>query len=230
MMNNEIYGYSILVVEDENILRKDYVMYLEMMFQSVYESTNGEEAYSIYKEKKPDILIVDINIPKLNGLELLEKIRKNDPITKAIILTAYKDNDFLYKATSLKLTQYLVKPISRKVLKLALNKVIDELENFTITAIKNKILGDGYIWNYDKKELTSKGKIIYLTNKEKMVFKLFMDNLDSVLSVDTILYSVWNSSIEVNNNTLKTMLKKLRKKLPSDTIKNIHGVGYTISS
>ncbi len=229
-MNNDKYGYTVLFVEDEIELRKNYVMYLEMMFEDVYEASNGVEAYSIYKEKNPDILIVDINIPKLNGLDLLKKIREYDHTTKAIVLTAHKDKDFLLKASSLKLTEYLIKPISRTALQLALDKVIDELKNFTTIAIKNKILGSGYIWHNDTKELIYNGKIIYLTNKEQMLFKLFMDNLDSVLSVDTILYSVWHESIEVNITTLKTLLKKLRRKLPQDMIKNVHGVGYKINS
>ena len=229
-MNDKQYKYTILFVEDEVILRKNYAMYLEMMFETVYEASDGEEAYTIYKEKKPDILIVDINIPKLNGLDLLKKIREHDHRTKAIMLTAHRDKDFLLRATSLKLTEYLVKPISRTVLDSALNKVIDELKNFTTIAIKNKILSNGYMWNYDTRELSCNGKIINLTKKEQMVFKLFMDNLDLVLSVDTILYNVWDDNIEANSSTLKTLLKNLRRKLPKDMIKNVHGVGYKINS
>jgi len=230
MMTDDTYGYSILFVEDEVSLRKNYVIYLEMMFETVYEATDGVEAYTIYKEKKPDILIVDINIPKLNGLELLEKIRQNDHTSRAIVLIAHKDKEFLLKATSLKLTDYLVKPISRTALQLSLDKVIDELKNFTTVAIKKQILGHGYMWNYTRKELTCNGIIIQLTNKEQMVFMLFMDNLNSVLSVDTILYSVWDDNLEANEATLKTLLKNLRRKLPDEMIKNVHGIGYKINS
>lgn len=227
-MDDKKYGYSILFVEDELVVRKNYVMYLEMMFESVYEATDGEEAYKIYKEKKPDILIVDINIPKLNGLELLQRIREHDHMTKAIVLTAHKDKDFLLQATSLKLTDYLVKPISRKALQHSLDKVMDELKNFTITATKNKILADGYIWNYNNQELSCNGKTIPLTNKEKMVLILFMNNLNSVLSKDDIIYNIWDEYLDTHEAALKTILKKLRKKLPKEMIKNIHGIGYKI--
>jgi len=229
-MTDDKYGYSILFVEDEVSARKNYVIYLKMIFEYVYEAVDGIEAYNIYKEKKPDILIVDINIPKLNGLELLQKVRQHDLITKAIVLTAHKDKDFLLQATRLKLTDYLVKPISRTTLQQSLDKVMDELRNFRTIAIKKQIFNDGYMWNYDSEELTCNGKIIHLTNKEKILFILFMANLNSVLSVNRILYYIWNDNPEGNVDTLKTLLKKLRKKLPREMINNIHGIGYKINS
>ena len=228
MVKNDKYGYSILFVEDEVQLRKNYVMYLKMMFETVYEASDGVEAYNIYKEKKPDILIVDINIPKLNGLELLQKIRKYDHTSKAIVLTAHKDKDFLLEAARLKLTDYLVKPISRKELQLSLDNVIAELKSFTTTAIKNQILKDGYIWNYDREELTCNGKRVHLTNKEKMLLILFMNNLNSILSADKIIYSIWNEYLESHDAALKTILVKLRKKLPKGMIKNLHSLGYKV--
>ena len=84
------------------------------------------------------------------------------------------------------------------------------------------------MWNYDNEELRCHGKNIILTNKERILFMLFMSNLNSVLSVDTILYSVWNENLEANITTLKTLLKNLRRKLPAEMIKNVHGLGYKI--
>lgn len=226
MINNEKYKYSILMIEDEVQLRKDYFMYLEMLFESVYEAEDGEEAYRIYKEKKPDILIVDIHIPKLNGLKLLEKIRQYNHTTKAIVLTAHKDTRSLLEATSLKLTDYLVKPVSRRSLEQSLMKVINELRNFKTSSIKNQIFDNGYMWDYENQELTRNGQRIILTHKEQMLFMLFISNLNSTLSVNTILYNVWNNNLETNVNSLKTLLKNLRRKLPKKMIENIHGVGY----
>lgn len=229
-MNDEKYGYSILFVEDEVALRKNYVMYLKMVFESVYEAADGIEAYNIYKEKKPDILIVDINIPMLNGLDLVAKIREYDHMSKAIVLTAHKDKDFLLKATKLKLTDYLVKPVSREELYLSLMKVMDELKKFTTVTIRTQVFNDGYIWNYDSEELTCNGKTIHLTNKEKIIFILFMNNLNSALSIEKIIYSVWDEYIEGQEDAFKTILKKLRKKLPKGMILNIHSIGYKINS
>lgn len=229
-MNNEKYNYSVLFIEDEEELRKNYVMFLKMYFETVYEASDGEEAYQIYKDKKPNILIVDINIPKLNGLDLLKKIRESDHSTKAIVLTAHKDKDFLLKATSLKLTEYLVKPISRKALQISLDKVMSELKNFTTFSIKNKIFSDGYLWNYDSEVLSCHGTTIILTHKEQMLFSLFMNNLNTVLSIETILYHVWSDNPEIHFTTLRTLLKNLRRKLPKEMIMNVHGLGYKVES
>ena len=135
-MTQSVYPYKILFVEDEKAIRENYITYLKTFFAEVFEAEDGVKAYELYKLKKPDIMIVDINIPKLNGLELLERIRENDYTTKAIMLTAHTDKSFLLKATTLKLTKYLVKPVNRKDLKDALELVIDELLNFDIQSIQ----------------------------------------------------------------------------------------------
>jgi len=122
------YPFKILFVEDEKAIRDNYIQYLKIFFSEVYEAEDGDKAYQIYNEKKPDIIILDINIPKLNGLDLLKKIRENDYITKVIMLTAHTDKKFLLDASSLQLTRYLVKPVSRKNLKEALEHSIEELQ------------------------------------------------------------------------------------------------------
>ncbi len=229
-MNNDKYGYSILFVDNEVGLRENYVSHFRKLFEAVYEADNGEKAYKIYKIKKPDILIIDINISKLNGLELLYMIRKYDPISKAIILTSNEDKDTLLQATSLKLSDYLIKPISKVLLQQSLDKVIYELSNFKTIAIKTQIFNDGYIWNYDCQELRCNGKVIHLTNKEKIVLVLLINNVNNILTKDKIIYTLWNEYIEGHEASLKTILFKLRKKLPKDMIKNIHGIGYKIDS
>lgn len=220
--------FNILLIEDEKILRENYVAYLKIFFNEVYEAKDGEEAYEVYREKKPHILIVDIDLPKLNGLDLLKKIREEDHTTKAIVLTAHSDQSFLLKAASLKLTEYLVKPVSRKKLQDALYKVLNELSNFKTIPIKRVTLEDGYSWDYELNELYENSEAVSLTNKEKTVFTLLISNLNHTFSHDDIIYEVWNDLNEGGLDTLKTVIKNLRRKLPKDTIKNVFGVGYKI--
>ena len=108
-MNIDVKEYDILFIEDEEAIRANYVKYLQRHFRNVYEAQDGEEAYEIYKKKKPHILVVDINIPKLNGIELLKKIREDDHTTKALMLTSHTDTNYLLDAASLQLTKYLIK-------------------------------------------------------------------------------------------------------------------------
>ena len=228
-MKNKKHPYKILLIEDEKQLRDNYVEYLEFYFDEVYQARDGEEGYKVYKKIKPHILIIDINIPKLNGIELLKKIRKTNHTIKAVMLTAHTEKEILIEASELKLTKYLVKPISNKDLNNTIEQVVLELITFKTSTIKQVALKDGYSWNYDKQELTQNNQTINLTNKEKKIFLLLISTPNKVFSNNEIIEEVWEF---YSNNTIgsfKTTMKNLRKKLPEDTIRNIFGVGYKIN-
>ena len=223
------YPYKILFVEDEKVIRENYVTYLKMFFSEVFEAEDGEKAYELYKLKKPDIMIIDINIPKLNGLDLLERIRENDYSTKAIMLTAHSDKSFLLKAVGLKLTRYLVKPVSRKDLKEALKLTIDEVLKFNVITVQKIDLPDDYSWDFQLKELKYHNVIVELTNKEKIFLELLFSHKNRVFTYDEISDYVWGYDDSIPLNGLKNIVKRLRKKLPEDTILNIFNEGYKIN-
>ncbi len=223
------YPYKILFVEDDQVIRENYVTYLKMFFSEVFEAEDGEKAYELYKLKKPDIMIIDINIPKLNGLDLLERIRENDYSTKAIMLTAHSDKSFLLKAVGLKLTRYLVKPVSRKDLKEALKLTIDEVLKFNVITVQKIDLPDDYSWDFQLKELKYHNVIVELTNKEKIFLELLFSHKNRVFTYDEISEYVWGYDDSIPLNGLKNIVKRLRKKLPEDTILNIFNEGYKIN-
>jgi DNA-binding response OmpR family regulator len=224
-----VYPYKILFVEDEEATRKNYVTYLKMLFEDVFEAEDGEEAYKIYKEKKPDIMIIDINIPKLNGLELLKKIREKDHKTKALMLTAHTDKDLLLESISLKLTKYLIKPISRKNLKEAIELTIKELKDYSILPVKKIDLPQDYYWDIELKDLRHHNCQVELTNKERSFLSLLFSQKNRVFTYDDIFEYVWGFDEEISLNSLKNMIKRLRKKLPEDTIVNVFNEGYKVS-
>ena len=224
-----IYPYKILFVEDEKAIRENYITYLKTFFAEVFEAEDGEKAYELYKLKKPDIMIIDINIPKLNGLDLLERIRENDYSTKAIMLTAHSDKSFLLKAVGLKLTRYLVKPVSRKDLKEALKLTIDEVLKFNVITVQKIDLPDDYSWDFQLKELKYHNVIVKLTNKEKIFLELLFSHKNRVFTYDEISDYVWGYDDSIPLNGLKNIVKRLRKKLPEDTILNIFNEGYKIN-
>jgi len=227
-MNNKKIEYSLLFIEDEDDTRKNYVRYLQRYFENVYEARDGEEGYRIYLDKKPDILIIDINIPLLNGLDLLKKIRQKDHTTRAIMLTAHSEKHFLLEAVSLKLTNYLVKPITRDELKSALHQVIEEITQFSINSKKLLRLKDNHTWNLESKELFKEHTSVILTTKEKMILEILFNNLNQDISYDTIIVEVWDSFEKDKISSLKTLIKNVRKKLPEDTITNVYGIGYKV--
>jgi len=221
-----LYPYKILFIEDEEATRVNYVSYLKTLFSEVYEADDGEKAYKLYKEKKPDIMIIDINIPKISGLELLKKIREDDYKTKAIMLTAHTKTAFLLDAASLKLTKYLVKPISRKELKDAIELTISELSKYSVLAIKKIDLPQNHSWNSELKELRYYNSLIKLTSKERSFLELLFSHKNRVFTYDEIFEYVWDYEDDVSINGLKNIVKRLRKKLPEDLIVNIFNEGY----
>lgn len=228
-MSENTLEYSVLFIEDEVAIRENYVRFLKTKYKEVYEAEDGEEAYKIYKEKKPQILIVDINIPKLNGIELLKRIRKTDQTTRVIILTAHADVHYLLSATELNLTKYLLKPVSRGDLKSALALAVESLKTFSVTSNKLIHLKENYLWNHETGELLCKDMIVSLTKTEKKLFTLLVSRIDYVFSYDEIIENLWGDYGDFSKvDSLKTLIKNLRKKLPKESVENVFGIGYKL--
>ena len=220
--------YDLLYVEDEREVRRNYVEYLERFFHNIYEASNAQEAWKIYKSKKPAILIIDINLPGKSGIDFLREVRRNDHTTKAIMLTANSDVQTLLSATELKLTKYLVKPVSRSDLKEAISLAQEELHSFPTQSNKIIKLKESFYWNHENSRLFHKEEEQILRKKEIEFLSLLLSNTNRVFSVEDIILELWYDSDKAKNDSVKSLVKCLRKKLPKDTIKNIFGVGYKI--
>ena len=222
--------YSILFIEDDIVALENYTLALKDSFENVYQAKDGLSAYEIYKEKKPDIMIIDVDIPKLNGLELLKKIRKTDQNTKAILFTSHSDTKTMLEASSLKLSQYLIKPVVRKELFHALELAIEEIQSFSI--ISNKIINlkNDFYWDINKIKLFHKKDEILLTKTEKKILSIIFNigHNNGIVTYDDIIDKIWDYDNEGSLVSLKTFISSLRKKLPENTILNEYGVGYRL--
>jgi len=227
-MSEEKSKYSILYVEDDYEVRENYVAYLKRFYDPVYEAANAEGAYEVYKSKKPDILIIDINLPGRSGIDFLREIRQFDHATKAIMLTAMSDVDTLVSASELKLTKYLIKPISRGELKEVLELAVNEIINYTTYANRVIHIQDSCYWDQDKEKLIIDAKEVFLTRKERELLVLLFANANKVVRSEDIIFELWYDNDNSKIASLKTLVKTLRKKLPDNFIKNVFGVGYTI--
>lgn len=220
--------HDLLYIEDETEVRRNYVEYLERFFHNVYEASNATEALKTYKSKKPAILIIDINLPGKSGIEFLQEVRKSDHTTKAIMLTANSDVQTLLNATELKLTRYLVKPVSRSDLRDAIALAEEELLNYTVFTNKIIKMKDSFYWDQENKKLFNQDEEHVLTKKEIELLTILFSNINKTFSADDIIYELWYYAEEPKGNALKTLIKSLRKKLPEGSIKNVFGVGYKI--
>jgi len=220
--------YDLLYVEDEREVRRNYIDYLERFFKNVYEAEDASQAMQLYKSKRPSILIIDINLPDKSGIDFLREIRKTDHTTKAIMLTANSDVETLLRATELKLTKYLIKPVSRSDLGAAIILAEEEILNYSILSNKIIKMKDSFSWDNENKKLLHHNEEKFLTKKEIELLTLLFSNTNKVFSSDDIIFELWYDMEESKNNSLKTLIKTLRKKLPKGSIKNIFGIGYKL--
>jgi len=118
---------SILIIQDEKAIRNNYVAFFKMHYQAVYEANSSEDGYKVYLNKKPNIIIVDININNIDNINMVKEIRKTDFDTKIIVLVASIFKNYFFDTNDLELTKYLKKPISRADLTEALILAEEEL-------------------------------------------------------------------------------------------------------
>jgi len=219
--------YSILYVEDEPEIQANIAEYLDGYFQTIHLASDGEEALKLYNIYYPDALLLDINIPKMNGISLAKEIRKNNKSIKIIMLTGVTDIEKLLDATELKLTKYLVKPISPKKFKESMILLANELIETSPSFIH---LSEDAIWNNECNKLTIKGKNISLVDKELKLLELFIKKRGSTISYEDIMVALWEDSFEreISIDSVKNQVSHLRKKLPKALITNVYGQGYRL--
>lgn len=218
---------NILYIEDEKNIRENISKTLEILVNQVFSVEKVEDTVDILKNNRIDIIISDINLPKVSGIDFIKRVRKMDYYIPVILLSAYTEKDYLLEATKLKLVDYLVKPIDFNLLNNALLKASQEIINNARYIVDFE---DNLSYNVMQKRLYTKNdqKELDLTAKEIDLLEYFIQNNHRVISHEEIKTEVWQDNFEVTDSALKNVLNKLRKKVGKNTINNISGVGFRI--
>lgn len=215
---------SIAYAEDEDAISLNVSSVLSLYVKRVYVAKNGEELLKIYYEKKPDILLIDICMPYLDGLEALKIIRQNDKKIPAIIMSAHTEKQYLLQAVELYITKYLIKPFNKTKLLEALNQCLNLLNKTSnILHVNDKIKYDFLL-----KELVFENENVKLTKKESLLLELLLNKKGYIVTQDEIEYHVYNS-FDVSSEAKRALLRDLRKKLRCDIIKTRRGLGHIIN-
>jgi len=223
-LQEKLKNLVLVYAEDDDGIRKQYQEFFSKLFKEVHIAGDGDKAYSLYDEYNPDIIIADIRMPGMDGLELTKKVRENDKDTRVLITTAYTDEKYTLQAIELNITRYLVKPVSLKELKPALEKCYDEFLSLSPDRI---ILCDNIFYDYNSMSLFDRETEIPLTNIENSIIRLLIDNRGSIVRFSKFESEIWNSEF-MSKQTLRAHIKSLRRKLPEDIIQSIKGIGYSI--
>lgn len=218
--------YNILVVDDEQKIRELIKKYALFEGYNVQEATNGIEAIEICKNKKFDIIIMDVMMPELDGFSACKEIRKNCS-TPVIMLSARGEEYDKIHGFEVGVDDYVVKPFSPKVLMLRINAILKRTSNS-----EKK---DDDIIKFKGISIDVKGRIVYvddkrvnMTAKEYDLFYYLVKNERIALTRDKIMSEVWGYDFYGDERTLDTHIKLIRKSLGkySNYIVTLRGVGY----
>ena len=225
---NEI---SLLYIEDDKDIQEIYLDTIREHVDNVYFAYDGEEGYEVYLASKPDIVLLDINMPKLDGLSLAKKIREIDKEVKIIITTAYAEQDKLLKAIELYLIKYILKPIDTIILQEALLKAKKEVlaaREDDEPKVKIFTLDEMTIWNFDNEKLYEDNIEIKLTKNERRLLKFLSSDKNKVFTFFEIFNHISHDDYdkEYDAGQVRALVKLLRKKIPKESILNIYGEGY----
>ncbi|ADG92950.1 response regulator receiver protein [Arcobacter nitrofigilis DSM 7299] len=220
-LENKLETYSVLIVEDDDFIREKLVTILSFYFKEVFQSDNVIDGYELYLENKPDLIITDIEMKDENGIELIKKIRLIDMGIPIIVISAYSKEEYLLNLINLKISHYILKPVTNKKLYEAITVAIFN-ENHTMFEIYPSLYLD-----IENSNLYYNKETIPLRKKDKHFLELLYKNKDKITTYDMIQEYIWVDK-DMTQNALKTFIKELRKKLPVQIIENIIQEGYRL--
>jgi len=227
-MRDSLKQHTILYAEDDKALQESTSEYLRRYFREVYVASDGAEALEVYRREQPSAAILDIDMPKKDGLQVAKDIREVNSNIPILMLTAFTDVDKLLEATELNLCKYLVKPVEAQVFKEALHKLSEVLKEHMDAYIN---LSKEYKWDIQNEILFHKTKSIALSHKEKILLALLVKHHRRCVSFEEIMAIVWEDDFheEISVQSVKLQVTLLRKKLPKGSIKNVYGKGYVLN-
>lgn len=225
-MAQKLKSLTILYVEDEQHIRDKIADTLKYYVKEVFTAKDGEEGFLKYKEKSPDIILSDILMPKVNGIEMVQKIREKDFFIPIIMITAHTEKEHLLSAVKLQLENYLIKPIT---LQNILKVLTTCLEKITKLKTINCDLPKGYSYDIDHKLLTFNNEIIKLSKKEIKFLELLLYNEQRVVKYEELQEYVWEDDF-MTDNAVRSLVCTLRNKLPKSIISNLSGIGYKLEN
>jgi len=223
---------NVLLLEDDPVLTKEICDFLYSKNVETEIAYDGELFIKLHHRKSFDFVILDINVPLINGLEVCKRIRETDKTTPILMTTAFGEIEDKSEAFHSGADDYLVKPFLLEELWLRMNALMRR-KSFSKYEKQMTVIDDLEI-NYDDKIALRAGKEIQLTPKEFKLLSILIENYGKVLSKQQIAEKLWDYHVQTNQNTIEVYINFLRNKIDKNaTNKLLHtkiGFGYYIKS
>ena len=215
---------TILVIDDEEDIRELLCYNLKKEGYDVYSAENGEKGLALMVTNKPDLIILDVMMPGMDGIEVCEAIRRTEGFQKTLIcfLTARNEDYSQIAGLDAGADDYVAKPVKPKVLVSRINALLRRKGMIS----PESGLAKDLVINREKYVVEKNGTVIHLPRKEFELLALLVSKPDYVFERDVILDKVWGSDIVVGDRTIDVHIRKLREKIGDHYIKTVKGIGY----
>lgn len=210
---------KLLIAEDEEKLANLLKYAIEDEFKEVVITKNGMEALAVFKTFKPDIIVTDITMPLMSGLELSRAIKKLKPDMPIVMISAYSEKEKFIEAIDVGVGKYLLKPFGPDEL---LNQIASLLKRPTADAIE---LNDDFIFYTARNALYKSSRFVSLSKNELKLISFLVQNRGRAVDASELKGHIWGES---SDEQLRTLIKRLREKTTKNIIKNEKGIGYRV--
>lgn len=216
---------TILIIEDEIAIQNIIKAFLEDAGYIVILASDGIMGIELFKKHKPDLVLLDLMLPKIDGYVVCEILRK-ESTTPIIMLTARDDDESQMKGFDVLADDYITKPFSMPLVLKRIEAVLrrTDIQDTTSPIIRYRNIR----LNTESYEVFVNDESVSLTAREFEILKLLLENQGRVFSRESLLNSIWNYDFFGDEKIVNTHIKNIRKKLEVDCIETIRGVGYRI--
>ena len=213
---------SILLLEDDLLLGESLQDFLEEEGFEVALCRNGQEALDLSFERQFDLYLLDINVPLLNGLDLLKDLRDADDRTPAIYLTSHQEKSVMAEGFGRGADDYLKKPLDMDELLLRIVALLRRTKGQGVEEVGGLSLDEGH------KSISFEGRRLDLTVKEYLLLALMIRHAGKVVTKEMIMSELWSASENISDGAVRVYINRLKSELGAEMIENIRGVGYRL--
>ncbi len=220
---------KILVIEDDKELLKGLIDNLTLEGYKVISAQDGERGLELVKKEHPDLIILDLMLPKLSGEEVCRTLREENNLTPIIMLTARGEESDKVKGLRLGADDYLTKPFSLLELFARIEAILRRVKKEKVEIEKYQF--EDIVVDFIHLEVKKRGEQIKLSPKEFFILKFLIEHKGEVIRRETLLREIWGYDVFPSTRTVDNFIARLRKKIEKDPEKpkhilTVHGIGY----
>jgi len=220
-------GIRILLVDDEQDILEFIGYALKKEGYEIFTALNGKDAIELAEKEKPDLIILDIMMPEMDGIETCGEIRKIDTLENVLVafLTARNEDYSQIAGFEVGADDYITKPVRPRVLVSRIKALLRRKKSPKSKQQEN-IITEGLVIDREKYIVTQDGRPVDLRKKEFELLAMLAEKPGKVFTRDVILNAVWGNEVVVGDRTIDVHINKLREKVGEQYIRTIKGVGY----